>query len=50
MLPPRVRIEYIMSNGEEQNTKEDILDAMESLDTFVKLTKMVNASEKAVSN
>jgi hypothetical protein len=27
-----------------------ILDAMESLDTFVKLTKMVNASKKAVSN
>jgi hypothetical protein len=25
MLPPRVRMEYIMSNGEEQNTKEDIL-------------------------
>jgi hypothetical protein len=43
-------MEYIMSNGEEQNTKEDILDMMESLDTFVKLMKMVNASEKAVSN
>jgi hypothetical protein len=50
MLPLRVWMEYIMSNGEEQNTKEDILDAMESLDTFVKLTKMGNASEKAVSN
>ncbi len=50
MLPPRVRMAYIMSNGEEQDTKEDILDAMESLDTFVKLRKMVNASENAVSN
>jgi hypothetical protein len=24
MLPPRVRMEYIMSNGEEQNTEEDV--------------------------
>jgi hypothetical protein len=50
MLPPRVRMEYIMNNGEEQNTEEDILDMMESLDTFIKLMKMVNASKKAVSN
>ncbi len=43
-------MEYIMNGGKTKDGKEDILDAMDSLDTFVKLTKMVNASEKANSN
>jgi hypothetical protein len=50
MLPPRIRMEYIMNGGEIKDGKEDILEAMDSLDTFVILTKMVNASEKANSN
>ncbi len=50
MLPPRIRMEYIMNGGETKNGKEDILEAMDSLDTFVKLTEMVNASEKVNSN
>ncbi len=43
-------MEYIMNGGETKDGKEDIPEAMDSLDTFVKLTKMVNASEKANSN
>ena len=50
MLPPKIRMEYIMSGGKTLDINEDILEAMEGLDTFVKLTKMVNASEKAISN
>ncbi len=36
MLPPRIRMEYIMNGGETKDGKEDILEAMDSLDTFVK--------------
>jgi hypothetical protein len=50
MLPPRIRMEYIMNNGETLDDEEEILEAMDGLDTFVKLTKMVNAWEKANSN
>ncbi len=49
MLPPRIRMEYIMNSGETKDDEEDILEAMDGLDTFVKLTKMVIASEKANS-
>jgi hypothetical protein len=50
MLPPRIRMECIMNNGKTQDDKEEILEAMDGLDTFVKLTKIVNALEKANSN
>ncbi len=49
MLPPRIRMEYIMNSGKTKDDKEDILEAMDSLDTFVKLTKMVKTSKKANS-
>jgi hypothetical protein len=39
MLPPRIRMEYIMNSGETKDDKEDILEAMDGLDTFVKLTR-----------
>ncbi len=39
-----------MNGGKTKDSEEDILEVMDSLDTFVKLNKMVNASEKANSN
>ncbi len=34
MLPPRIRMEYIMNSGKTKDDEEDILEAMEGLDTL----------------
>ncbi len=35
MLPPRIRMEYIMNGDKTKDGKVDILEVMDSLDTFV---------------